>query len=367
MAKNPFKFLDSFDKEDKDRFLGRNKEIAQLFNAVNASNLVLLYGGSGTGKTSLIMCGLANQFHDTDWLPVFIRRGSDLNASVQRELGRHVNGTNTDEAVAPNGSIDQLVRSVYLEHYRPVYLIFDQFEELYIMGSKKEQDTFHHSIASLLQGSLQCKIIIVLREEYIAYLSDFEKRVPLLFDNRLRIEKMSDRNLAKVITGTARYGDIDIKEPRKTVIDILSNLRDKREGVDLTNLQVYMDRLWRSDAQRQGAKTDSAIDNLEQIVFDPALVESVGPMRDVLSEFLDEQLTEVENGLREKGVTNPVGIPLEILFTMVTEDGTKRQLLSESISANMPRNRRISQDQLDYCLDEFYRIKVLRKFAEESS
>ena len=360
MAHNPFKFLDSFEKNDKDRFFGRNKETAQLYNAVHASNLVLLYGGSGTGKTSLVMCGLANQFHDTDWLPVFIRREDDLNASIRREL-LHQLPRNYNFS----GGIRALVSEVYLEHYRPVYLIFDQFEELYISGDKTEQDTFHQTLSDLLKASLQCKILVVLREEYIAYLSEFEKAVPPLFDNRLRIEKMNDRNLARVITGTARYGNIHLDEPRKTVPAVLENLRDKREGVDLTNLQVYMDRLWRKDAERQGAKTDAQFESIEQIKFDPALIDSVGPMQNVLSQFLEEQLKGMENRLRERGVAKPQGIPLEILFTLVTEDGTKRNMTYENILKNLPRNRQITTEQLDYCLDEFQKIKLLRRFAEE--
>ena len=74
MIQNPFKFLDAYGKDDGDRFFGRDREIAQLFNAVHASNLVLIYGRSGTGKTSLVQCGLAKKFDDTDWLPVTVRR-----------------------------------------------------------------------------------------------------------------------------------------------------------------------------------------------------------------------------------------------------------------------------------------------------
>jgi predicted GTPase len=76
---SPFKFLEPYGKDDAAFFFGRDKETAQLFNAVHASNLTLLYGASGTGKTSLINCGLANKFYETDWLPLFVRRGMDIN------------------------------------------------------------------------------------------------------------------------------------------------------------------------------------------------------------------------------------------------------------------------------------------------
>ena len=76
--KSPFKFLDSYVKEDKDIFFGRDNEIDEIYTKVFQSNLLLIYGASGTGKSSLINCGLANKFVDADWLPINIRRGKDI-------------------------------------------------------------------------------------------------------------------------------------------------------------------------------------------------------------------------------------------------------------------------------------------------
>jgi hypothetical protein len=322
---------------------------------VHASNLVLIYGASGTGKTSLINCGLANQFHDTDWLPIFIRRGIDLNNSVRREIGKLL----PDQAYNAETPIRHMVRELYMDYYRPVYLIFDQFEEMYIMGSKEEQERFHRTISNLLQSGLQCKILIIIREEYLAYLSEFEKLVPPLYDNRLRIEKMNDRNLVRVITGTLKWGGITLSEPKKTVNRILKNLRDKREGIDLTNLQVYLDRLFNKDVERQGGG------NPDQVTFDPELVDKVGEMENVLSDFIDKEMEQIEGGLRNRGVDKPEGIPLEVLYTLVTEDGTKRNMNVLQILENLPRNRMIAGTHIDYCLSEFERIKLLRRFAQE--
>ena len=356
MSNNPFKFLDSYEKEDKDRFFGRSKETAQLFNAVKRSNLVMVYGASGTGKTSLINCGLGNKFLTSDWLPIFIRRKNNINDSLKRELTKEFSD---EQPLDPGQPLRHVVRSLYMDHFRPVYLIFDQFEELYILGTKQEQHLFHRTISDLLQAGLQCKILLIIREEYLAYLADFEKAVPSLFDNRLRIEKMNNRNLARVIAGTCKYGDIQLNEPRKTIPSILNNLRSKREGIDLTNLQVYLDRLWRKDIDRQGMQ------NPDQITFDPELVKEVGKMDNVLSDFIDEQMEEVENGLRSRGIKNPEGLPLEILFTLVTEDGTKRNMNIDTIAQALPKNRAMRAEDVQFCMEEFERIKVLRRFAEE--
>ena len=78
----PFKFLDAYTQEDKDIFFGRKDEITSLYEMVFQTDLILVYGASGTGKTSLIQCGLASKFQSHDWLEIYIRRGNNLNDSL---------------------------------------------------------------------------------------------------------------------------------------------------------------------------------------------------------------------------------------------------------------------------------------------
>ena len=69
-----------------DIFFGRNEEVDELYEMVFQSDLILIYGASGTGKSSLIQCGLASRFQSHDWLAMNIRRGSNLNISFERAL-----------------------------------------------------------------------------------------------------------------------------------------------------------------------------------------------------------------------------------------------------------------------------------------
>lgn len=355
----PFKFLDAYEKDDKDSFFGRERETAQLYNAVFAANLTLLYGGSGTGKTSLVNCGLANKFYPSDWLPIFIRRERNLNFSLQKSIEQHLQ-TDIPSDFSEWPIQDQIQR-LYLDHYRPIYLIFDQFEELFILGNPAEQATFYQKIAQLLRAGLQAKIIIIIREEWIAHLNEFEKVLPTLFDNRLRIERMNDLNIARVIRGMAGQAtdpEIQIRAPKETITAIIENLRDKHQRVDLTNLQVYMDRLYRTASEVPGNVP------ADQIVFDPNLVEKVGRIDNVLGVFLEEQLIRLEEQLEQDGVKNTKGLPLEILFTLVTEDGTKQALAPREILETLPRNRQIDADKLKFCLTEFQRLRLLRALEE---
>ena len=79
---SPFKFLDSYGRDDRAIFFGREEEINALYELIMSSQITLVYGASGTGKTSLIECGLSNRFSETDWYAVSIRKGEDITEST---------------------------------------------------------------------------------------------------------------------------------------------------------------------------------------------------------------------------------------------------------------------------------------------
>src|SRR5205085_11908110 len=83
---SPFKFLDAYDPADKNIFFGRSAEVDQLYTLIYQSDLLLVYGQSGTGKTSLIQCGLATRFKPNDRLELLVRRKDNLNASLAQEI-----------------------------------------------------------------------------------------------------------------------------------------------------------------------------------------------------------------------------------------------------------------------------------------
>jgi hypothetical protein len=188
----PFKFLDAYTKEDAEIFFGRETEIEELYNRVFSTNHLLVYGQSGTGKTSLIQCGLANRFEESDWLPIFIRYGENIFVSLEREIARL--------AVTPipqGHPLDKTLHSLYLDYFKPIYLIFDQFEELFIFGSADERQRLSQTLASLENAPVELKILFVIREEYLAELTALERYLPDLFRNRLRVERLGHAELLR--------------------------------------------------------------------------------------------------------------------------------------------------------------------------
>src|ERR1700722_17507079 len=70
---NPWPGLRAFGENDVDFFFGREREAAELFSLVQRSPVVVLYGQSGLGKTSLLQAGLFPRLKALDFFPVRVR------------------------------------------------------------------------------------------------------------------------------------------------------------------------------------------------------------------------------------------------------------------------------------------------------
>ena len=117
---SPFKFLDIYTREDRDIFFGREREIDELYHRVFESKILLVYGLSGTGKSSLIQCGLANRFQETDWFSLNIRRGKNIIESMNEVIQATVVTPIEDIALTSTGFLKS-IRSLFLDYYKPVY------------------------------------------------------------------------------------------------------------------------------------------------------------------------------------------------------------------------------------------------------
>ncbi len=394
-TKYPFKFLDAYAREDRDIFFGRDEEVEALYQMVFQTDLILVYGASGTGKTSLIQCGLASKFQPYEWLALNIRRGDNLNESLEKALAAaagerdsvgvtasnsvgvtssHADTTSEDSvgvtashadttdnldwltdagetpAQAPESPAARRLRNLYLRHFKPVFLIFDQFEELYILGTKDEQNRFVDTVREILRIEQPVKVLLSIREEYLGYLYEFERKVPELLRKKLRIEPMNLEKVQTVVQGISRlpYSNVHLQHGAEAAIGagIFEKLKERENvlTIELPYLQVFLDKLYlqiTGDRDRQ-APAEITLDALQQM----------GDIGDVLRNFLDDQ---VQENARALGV--PPDTIKKLLSPFVTLDGTKEPLSADQLHARLPE---LDTPFIARSLQAFQNSRILR-------
>ncbi len=357
----PFKFLDSYTVADKDIFFGRDEEVRQLYQMIYQSDILLLYGASGTGKTSLIQCGLASQFQQHDWLDVFIRRHNNLNESLRKALiavgGEGANSTDSLEEEdwldhlmeegqetaihQPLSPTQTFLKNIYLQHFRPIYLIFDQFEELFILGNKAEQNQFIATIQEILAVEQPVKLIFSIREEYLGSLYEFEKVVPELLRKKLRIDPMNFEKAKAVILGATNCQKsivhLEPTEADAIAEQVFEKIRgkDKTLTIQLPYLQVFLDKYYRHISK------DKAKNPSTEATFTLAALQEIGDIGNILRDFLDEQILEIA----KQQHCDPKTI-WTILSPFVTVDGTKEPIGITALHQQLPDVRHTHIEQV---------------------
>lgn len=355
---SPFKFLDSYQKDDLDVFFGREQETDKLFDALSGVKHLLVYGPSGAGKTSLIECGLRNQFSDADWLALTIRRGNNLNDSVFACIREQLqNPFDFDPATGrpadPDFDFGQAVEALFDEQYKPVYLLFDQFEELLIQGSHAEKTEFFTRLNRLIRYKTPCRILLIKREEFIGHLSEFEPLCPSLFQHRFRLEKMNRSNVQRTIENmltAPRYSaHFSVTDADLLSQTILSKLPDTQLEIELAHVQVFLGELWdRALAEVPRNQKQTALPRLHA-----GLVQTDDNLERVLDRFLKNQLAELKPAFGEKA-------PLELLAAMISERHTKLQVGIAELESALAKNAVALSQPLTNLLQELEQRRILR-------
>ncbi|MGH1339628.1 MAG: leucine-rich repeat domain-containing protein [Aureispira sp.] len=373
----PFKFLDSYTAEDKDLFFGRSEEVRQLYQMIYQSDTLLLYGASGTGKTSLIQCGLASQFQQHDWLDIFVRRNKNLNESLTKALlavgGEDISKEeeeddldwlddlmDTDQGPLTTKALTTTqfhLKNIYLKHFRPIYLIFDQFEELFILGSKEEQATFIATIQEILQVEHPVKLIFSIREEYLGSLYEFEKVVPELLRKKLRIDPMNLEKVKAVVLGAtaSTQSIVHIKEEEAEAIaeQVFEKIRgeEKTLTIQLPYLQVFLDKYYRHISK------DRAKPPTTEATFTLAALHEIGDISNILHDFLDEQIVKIAHDQH-----CDYKLIWKILSPFVTVDGTKEPIGLEALDYQLLG---IDQTEIEHIVLALMNNRILRYIEEE--
>lgn len=331
MSKSPFKLLEPYSAKDKNSFFGRDAEIFALYNLLQKTRLVLVYGASGTGKTSLIHAGLPKVFKLTDWFRLSIRRRDNINKSLQSELAKHIDNN------TPTTDLPKAINAVFESRWIPVYLVFDQFEEIFTLGDAEERRAFFTNLQTILNQNLPCKVILSMREEYIGHLYEYEPLVPTLFEQRFRVEPMKDETVRSVVSLMCDNYDITLENGTTTVKQILEQVKEGKQAVHLPYLQIYLHYLY-----------EKAEKMLGKPLFTEGVIREVGKLGNVLKTFINTKIEEAQQFFQAQKLNVPSDFAAKLLDEFATDEGTKRSRKADELAKALNTEGGIVKQALAY-------------------
>jgi hypothetical protein len=221
---SPYRGILPFRYADRDRFFGREREIKDLTAKILLYRLVVVFGESGAGKSSLLNAGIIPALQREEFQAERLRARPFAEEPVLVERVRVGEGGAllpsifaTEDAVEyPSGQ--GAARS--LEEFRaalrapgcgsqPV-LIFDQFEELFTLfepGCRRLQTSLLDAIYEVINSrELVAKVVIVIQEDFVGKLEVLAKQYPQVFEQRVRLGQLSPTAAREAILGRFAKG-----------------------------------------------------------------------------------------------------------------------------------------------------------------
>jgi WD40 repeat protein len=317
---SPYKGLSAFEDSDLDAllFFGRERENEIVVANLIASRLTVLYGPSGVGKSSLLRASVARSLRELPEEPlvvVFSRWSEDPDAALAEAVAESGGGRNGSTVAA-------------LEHAqaeRDVYLVLDQAEEYFLYhGDESGPGTFAEALPSILTAPYRVNVLVSLREDSLAKLDRFTGRIPGLFANTLRLDRL-DRAAAEaaIVRPVERYNTLTastVVVEAGLVARVLEEVGSGRiepalsgrggveavadmARVEAPYLQLVMQRLW-DEEQSVGSDT-LRVETLQRL----------GGARQIVEEHLDGAMAELNPAQQD--------VAARIFNHLVTPSGTK--------------------------------------------
>ena len=270
----PYKGLMSYGEEDALIFSGRMAESNRLASTILANRLTVLYGESGSGKSSLLQAGaghLLAQRHAllARWTPAPGETPAEALLGALRQAGATVGLPISDSDDLP-GTIGRWQALVPGQ----IVLAIDAFEQVFLVYDAAQRAALALLLESLRRDpALDLRIVLVVREDFLGRLQTLEAHLPPLLNVRFRLERLQREAARSAIEEPARLFDVQWEEALTAqLLDDLGEEGDR--GVLPPQLQIVCSRLY-----EQGS---------ERITLD--LFHELGGAAGILSEYLDREV-----------------------------------------------------------------------------
>ncbi len=385
---SPYKGLGYYGERDRPFFFGREDETAIVVANLVAARLTLVYGASGVGKSSLLRAGVARELRDR--ARENVRQIGTPGAVVvvfpaDEESGARRNSWRDDPAAELAAGVENAVADLGLD-VEPVdrslaftelleawsdrlggdvLFILDQFEEyfLYHAAERGPGSFFDELSRALTRPGLGANVLVSIREDAYSRLDGFKGRIPFLYDNYLRIDRL-DRDAARaaIERPVERYNELIAEDGDAVSIEpelVDAILADVQVGqlalgqaalesvagaagdtrIETPFLQLVLERLWDEEVG-SGSRT-----------LQRATLERLGGGERIVRTHLDAAMASLSE--------NEKSLAARAFRQLVTPSGTKIAHLPSDLAALED----VARERLAPVLDKLAAERILRTIA----
>lgn len=327
---NPFPGLRPFREEEEYLFFGRESQVDVMVDRLAATRFLAVVGTSGSGKSSLVNCGLKPALHrgvmasaGSVWRMAQFRPGGDPFRALARSLalpgvsGLKVEGENLEELIEATlemsdlGVVD-LFEQAELAGRANLLLIVDQFEELFRYAtpqtslSHHEPDRMREASVAFVNLLLQAAksehpiyVVLTMRSDFLGDCARFQGLPEAINQGQYLVPRLTREERRIAISGPIAVGGGQISPVLLT--RLVNDVGDNPDQLSI--LQHALNRTWAQWRRERHGNESLSLSHYE----------AIGTMAHALDRHAEEAFAELISERRKE--------ICEVIFQALTDKG----------------------------------------------
>ena len=350
---NPFPGLRPFTQEEDYLFFGREEQTIELLQRLGSNRFVAVVGTSGSGKSSLVRCGLLSELLGGRMLeagaswevavthpggnPLAILTDALLSADLYDREQEHARENLLATLSRSHFGLVEAVKQADLAEGTNFLLVVDQFEEIFRFheAGQVQQEAANEFVSLLLEAAAQKEVpvfvVLTMRSDFIGECGQFEGLAEMVNRSEFLIPRLTREQYKRVIEGPIKVAGGQIT-PR-LLQRLLNDLGQQAD--QLPCLQHALMRTWNVWAEK-GDTESLDLDDYQR----------VGKMSQALSLHADE-IYESLAGDRERALCQG------IFQALTVEESNSRGIRRPQRLGHLSRILEVSTDELVPIIDAY--------------
>ncbi len=386
---NRYPGIRPFTTEEKDRFFGREEDVDRFIRLVNLEQVVILYGKSGYGKSSMLRAGVYPKLEEQNryqrWelrFGPFESYKPSLADMTCDALSKHADPAHPlREILGDETTIWTSLKTQQTHNNKRFLLFFDQFEELFTYPAEQILQ-FKQQLAEALYNAVpeefateleadpgalnfeqevlfytpfELKVVFAIRSDRMSQLNTLKDYLPNLLQHAYELRALNQTQATEAIVRPAalaqeeEFNSPPFQYAPATISTILAALDDDDGFIETSNLQIVCR-------------------HVEENIIKPALIagalpdelhitpETLGDVKRIFQDFYENTLHTLSAGeqavtrhITEDVLVSPDGIRLPFAEqALLAEPGVTQLLLDRLVSASLLRIERDEQGRMIY-------------------